>query len=219
MFNYKVCQFWNGVLAIVNWTSLALALMCLASIILVACCVVFNGSYRLCLSKDGVDCMLKFWSEYRLLFKAFLASLTLLVAGVNLRKFIDAQSVQCLSEIRTKLNSEEKKRIHAALLTEKGSDEVILNWEDQESVTRGKLVPKSNRSASLQNIELYDYLGTIELASIMVQKGLMTEEQFENQFGYRLKNCFKSDDVRSYVYREDSHYADLKFMRALLNKR
>ena len=114
------------------------------------------------------------------------------VAAITLKITIDIQTIDSLAKLRSILNSDQKKEIHQQLIKESG---------DNTKLT----------------IEELDYIGTIELATIMYKKGIISDKELYNQFGYRVENIIGSS-LYSKVKEESEYYEDFFTMERIINK-
>ena len=137
-----------------------------------------------------------FWRNYTDLIKALGYSVTLWIACYNLKRFIDIETVKALGDLREKLNSTEKKKIHSYLIKE---EKCILPIE-------------TNDCAISPNIELFDYFGTLELGALMENKEVISFDEFYRQFGYRIKKVAKNEKTRPYLESKPESYKVLKEM-------
>ena len=171
-------------------------------------------------------CRFDFVTDPKYLLKCLGAILSLWVVAFNLKKYIDVQTVQLLGDLRKMLNSKEKRRIHfflmreeekMAVIDELEKDEIYKKKEANEAAVITRTVDSENGQAKEQsnsddntiyhsNVELFDYLGTIELGAIMLDLGLITTDQFKNQFGYRLDNILESPELLKHLTDEQSSY-------------
>ena len=44
-----------------------------------------------------------------------------------------------------------------------------------------------------------NYIGTLEIAYLMVERGVINMEEFENLFGYRLNNLYENEELHKYI--------------------
>lgn len=91
----------------------------------------------------------------------------LLVAAITLKKTADIQTIDSLARLRVMLNSDNKVMIHKRLIEESGGGEKL-------------------------SVDELDYIGLIELGAIMHRKGLISDHELYQQFGYRVENITKS---------------------------
>ena len=167
-----------------------------------------------------------FVTNPKFMIKCLGAILSLWVIAFNLKKYIDVQTVQLLGDLRKMLNSDEKRRIHFFLMRKEDKKAVIDKLEKDERYKKkeenedAEIVYSvdskddqlkeqhniDNGTINHSNVELFDYLGTIELGAIMLDLGLITTEQFKNQFGYRLDNIMESPDLLRHLTDEQSSY-------------
>ena len=122
--------------------------------------------------------------------------MTLYIASIQFRKHLDVQAINALSDLRTKLNTDNKKVIHNYLLP-----------FDDKSVVLAKIDRQADDKIEFSNLELFDYLGTIELGAIMLKREVITIEEFYNQFGYRVENLVSNADVLEHIYKNREYYS------------
>ena len=189
-------------LKVINWGLLAFLLflsICFAIIVVQTWC---TDGWQLQATINGIKDMFVFWADYTPLIKMFGCILTLCIASFNLSKYLDIETANALSELRRMMNSREKKRIHYYLL-EAEDKEVILPEIDKED---------SDFCCELSNVELFDYLGIIELGAIMLKRGIILPEEFSAQFGYRAKNLWRNPEVKRYIQRNQQYYENFLYI-------
>lgn len=149
------------------------------------------------------------WLDYKFWTTTFVVCLTLWVISYNLKKFLDIETVKALGNLRTKLNDEKKKDIHYFLLPDCDKKSVIsCDTKDKNEV----------KQLTIDNVDLFDYLGTIELGAIMVRRGAITLDEFYNQFGYRVQNIMRNPEIFKHLYNSADYYNDLRYIVRLLMK-
>lgn len=78
---------------------------------------------------------------------------------------------------------------------------------DDKSVVLAKIDRQADDKIEFSNLELFDYLGTIELGAIMLKREVITIEEFYNQFGYRVENLVSNADVLEHIYKNREYYS------------
>lgn len=142
-----------------------------------------------------LDIILKYWcgESYtrEKVLVAFFSVMTLYMANFSLSKYYteykrknDLEEINSLFEIRNLLSKEDFKDIHLKL--EKNE----YTW------------PKDDA----EKMKLYDYLGSVELAGFLVERGVISMSQFYKQFGYRVSNIMECKDLMDYLNGPDSVY-------------
>ena len=116
--------------------------------------------------------------------------LPLLVAAIVLKKTNDIQSVESLAKLRTMLNSNDKLEIHKQRIEEAKRKEYL-------------------------SINELDYIGTIELGAIMHRKGLLSDQELYNQFGYRVENIVKSSLFEK-IEEDKKYYEDFYYIKEVV---
>lgn len=178
------------IIRILFWTSIVLLILAIGS---------FIASFWF--DKEWLD--YKFWTE------TFGGCLTLWVISYNLKKFIDIETVKALGDLRTKLNDEKKKEIHSYLLPECDKKPIISCKSDTKT---------EENQLTINNVDLLDYIGTIELGAIMVKRGAITLDEFYNQFGYRVQNLMRNAEISKHLDNNAGYYDDLMRIVCLLKK-
>lgn len=183
-------------------------LLALSAILFIALAIVFFHTlfcleYHPLITREGVSTMQEFWLEYKYIIHAFGGSLTLFIVSYNLQKYIDVETVKALGDLRNKLNSEDKNKIHTFLMPKEDKAAILI--EIDTSIDN-----KSNITGS--NAVLFDYIGTIELGAIMVKRKVISINEFYNQFGYRVENLMNNAAIRSHIKGNIGYYKELQYI-------
>lgn len=190
-----------------GWGNLILSVFC---IFLFICLLIvlfeplFNRGWRISATTDGMKYMIEYWKDYTSIITLFGASLTILIASMQLKRQTDIQAINALAGLRSQLNSKEKKSIHLFLM-EKDDKEPFL-----------EIISESDTECDLTNADLYDYLGTIELGAIMLKRGVIDFDEFYNQFGYRVENIKKNGEILAHINKYSKNYRYLHYVLNLM---
>ena len=144
-----------------------------------------------CSFSNWVLHVLSILHPFRAIFNALLILLPIVIALESFRKNVNAQECQSLLELRKELGNESNMKVHTKL--KKDYDEIVKN---------GAL--KNYENLEDENSALDNYLGTIELINIYLKKGIISEKEFHNQFGYRIDYILKNQYLMTYINSE--HY-------------
>ena len=138
----------------------------------------------------------------------------------QLKKQADVETVRLLGYLREQLNTGEKQKIHFYLLsTEKGKSKhdndrmaLLSDLESDSKYIKQHCKENLDDEDKIRhsNVELFDYLGVLELGAIMLERGLISEKEFDNQFGYRIENVYRSS-LRD-IIRSESNKSYYKYM-------
>lgn len=138
-------------------------------------------------------------------------TLSLWVVCYNLTRYIDIETVKLLGKLREQLNTEGKKKIHFYLLD--GSDDktaIIPELEKDPRYVPVRPIPLQPEEKIYHvNVELFDYLGVIELGAIMLELGVISKDAFDNQFGYRLRNIMNNPQIIKHIEKNSEYYTKL----------
>ncbi len=206
-------KFLRACISLAIFLLLAVSIICLFCIIIIFVSACIDGNYSVNLSKEGVYNMQQFWLKYQYLIQIFGGSLSLFVVCYTLQRHIDTEAINALSNFREKMNKDEKIKLHSFLLA-KSRKKVVVPELEELSLDDEGTVESSNLSTykmKNSNAVILDYLGTIELGYLMVKKGLISLDEFNKQFGYRVRHILKNDDIKQYLERSKGRsYEDFK---------
>ncbi len=159
--------------------------------------------------------------------------MTLFVVSYNLKKYIDIETVRSLSDLRSKLNAPDKRLLHAYLLQQKDvrykSDKVLSEFDGIFKVFVERYNPTLSQNSKLgkyckklvgdSDVLVYDYLGTIELGAIMLERGAITVDDFWNQFGYRLIAIINNRELMYHINECSESYKPLIWVIELMKRK
>lgn len=180
----------------------------LCYIVLVAFLDLDGSEWNVDISTAGILGIEQFWLRHAELITLFGCVLTLWIACYNLKKYMDVETVNALATLRSMLNSEEKKKIHTYL----------MEYDEQQAIFPNLESKQGEQKIALSNVELFDYLGTIELGAIMLQRGVISFDEFYNQFGYRVENIKENKALMECIKDDHDYYEMLLYVIGMLNK-
>jgi hypothetical protein len=165
------------------------------------------------------------WEHLQFFLTAAFGLLTLYVASKQLSKHTDMACINSLIELRKQLTKGTNRDVHFALSLEDDKKTLegksMLEESEAEKDKKEKPLNKTMlKEMGLKDIndipmiDVYNYLGTIELGARMVKQKLMTIDVFYNQFGYRVENIFEGhslahDVLRKHINENKPYYKDL----------
>ena len=91
----------------------------------------------------------------------------------------------------------------------------MLNSPEKKDIN-SRLIKEVSQIPEL-SIEELDYIGTIELGAIMHRKGIISDTELYNQFGYRVENICNSS-LYEKINEDDSYYNDFKYIKDIVEK-
>lgn len=164
------------------------------------------------INKNGYANAILYWQPFFPLFVALFSVTTLFVASFQLRRYLkeykrqgDLEEAKAIIEIRKMLDYNcDNFDIHKQLELE------IYKFET-EGLYGEKLIEKMKGDADIlarqtNRIKCFRYLGTLELACIMVQNKIITLKQFRKQYGYRIDNIKKCSTLIDYLNGSERKY-------------
>lgn len=117
------------------------------------------------------------------------AVLTLCVASVQCSRYIDQNVVESILSLREAFDRDKMKVVQQYLILD-----------------------EKNEACDLKDIDIFNFLGYIEVGSLMLQKGMMNKKEFYNQFGYILQQILVCDELYDHIKGSEYFYEDLLFV-------
>ena len=154
-------------------------------------------------TRGGVSTMQEFWIDYKYIIQSLGGCLTLFIVSYNLQKYIDVETVKALGDLRNKLNSDDKEKIHTFLMPTEDTKDVLTELDSPVD---------NNGNIAYSNAVLFDYIGTIELGAIMVKRKVISIDEFYNQFGYRVENLMNNAAIKSHIKDNIYYYKELQYI-------
>lgn len=184
-----------------NYILLALSVILFAALAIVFFHTFFCWEFHPQFTREGVSTMQEFWIDYKYIIQALGGCLTLFIVSYNLQKYIDVETVKALGDLRNKLNSDDKEKIHTFLMPTEDTKDVLTELDS----------PVDNKgNIAYSNAVLFDYIGTIELGAIMVKRKVISIDEFYNQFGYRVENLMNNAAIKSHIKDNIDYYKELQ---------
>lgn len=124
---------------------------------------------------------------------------TLLVAIMTLGRSIRVEETKAIVALRDLFYQKGNLKVHQALKLNG------YNFQSKEPFQCGQN-DKNEKDTSLpfttfeeQHCALNNYIGTLEVAFLMVEHGVITIEEFDDLFGYRLNSFFANTSASNYA--------------------
>lgn len=191
----RYCTFRNLIKAI-NAILLVIIALLTICVLIIICEAFLTDGVRIQYNSDGVKNMVAFWKDYSAIIITLGSCLTLFIASYNLGQYLNVETINALATLRNMLNSPENRRVHEYLLP------------DDE---RKAILPDSEGEANFKeicNIDIFNYIGTLELGCLMLENRVIDEDKFTNQFGYRIENLSNSQEIKEHILKNKKYYLD-----------
>lgn len=173
--------------------SIIIALLALC-ILIIICEAFFTDGIRIQCNSDGVKNMIAFWKDYSALIITLGSCLTLFIANYNLGQYLNVETINALATLRNMLNSPENRRVHEYLLPDDERKAILPNCETETDFQ------------NIRNIDIFNYIGTLELGRLMWDNGVIDQTKFNNQFGYRVDNISNSKEIKEHIKANKQYY-------------
>lgn len=158
-------------------------------------CILINlmANTTLTISIKGCFFFLYRFRHYSWLFEVTILALTAVVALMAYRGNCKVNEVKLLLDIRQQLNQPEHREIHQLLENNIKSPQSVTDYLEDD---KKKMI-------------VYNYLGTLEVLNILLKNGVITKDNFRNQFGYHLENIDNCLPLMQHLKNERVYWTDL----------
>ncbi len=217
----KANLFLRLILRCLNFVFLGCVLLSFTAILVIIIEALFRDGWHFWPVTQGVKNAIMFWYPYVPIIKLLGYSATLLLASYNLSKYMDVMTIEALRTIRERFNEKKKNALHEFILHKDDREPIIVVPDNKQNGVRGDADKDEFNDVDklqIKNTTIYDYLGTIELGAIMLRKGMISIDEFYNQFGYRIENIFRNSDICQHVNNNYKYYKWLIYARDVLQK-
>lgn len=189
-----MCSIFKKLIQAINWILLAvIALLTICVLIIIGGAIV-SGEFSIQPNSEGIKNMIAFWKDYSALIITLGSCLTLFIANYNLGQYLNVETINALATLRNMLNSPENRRVHEYLLPDDERKAILPNCETETDFQ------------NIRNIDIFNYIGTLELGRLMWDNGVIDEAKFKNQFGYRFENLFNSKEIKEHIKANKQYY-------------
>lgn len=159
------------------------------SIISIVFVTIDASSLEWSFSKNGMIYFFKLFQPFQMLFASTLMVIPAYIGLETLISKLHYQEGEVLVNLRKLLSDPENLEIHKKLRGKSGE------W--------AKGIPEKDREKPDTWRKIDNYLGILELINILIGKGVVSMKNFNNQFGYRVKNVHANKDIMEYINRYD----------------
>lgn len=187
------CTFRNLIKAI-NWILFAVIAMLTICVLIIIGGTIVSGEFSIQPNSEGIKNMIAFWKDYSALIITLGSCLTLFIANYNLGQYLNVETINALATLRNMLNSPENRRVHEYLLPDDERKAILPNCETETDFQ------------NIRNIDIFNYIGTLELGRLMWDNGVIDEAKFKNQFGYREDNISNSKEIKEHIKANKQYY-------------
>lgn len=136
-------------------------------------------------SKQGFIYFIDLFGSFKTLIAATFIIIPVYIALETLISNYNNQESKALLDLRNLLNESENLEIHKKLRGKSG------DWAS------GIPLPEKDNNDTWRKID--NYLGILELVNILLDNNVISQENFDNQFGYRVDNVFENQDIKEYL--------------------
>ena len=189
----RYCTFRNLIKAI-NAILLVIIALLTICVLIIICEAFLTDGVRIQYNSDGVKNMVAFWKDYSAIIITLGSCLTLFIASYNLGQYLNVETINALATLRNMLNSPENRRVHEYLLPDDERKVILPNCETETDFQ------------NIRNIDIFNYIGTLELGRLMWDNGVIDQTKFNNQFGYRFENLFNSKEIKEHIKANKQYY-------------
>ena len=147
----------------------------------------------------------------------WVAIYTLRIALKTSERNVSAGEMTAIVALRELFYQEGNLKIHAIITEEQNAKTDFENKPNNPMDDSHSYYPERFGSADEEECALNNYIGTLEVAFLMVEKGVITIEDFKNLFGYKLIALYNSSFYNDYISPKPEWHAILNRAKATLD--
>ena len=148
----------------------------------------------------------------------WVAIYTLRIALKTSERNVSAGEMTAIVALRELFYQDGNLKIHAIITEEYNAKDMNSASTPNNVVDKSRPYdPKRFDSADEEECALNNYIGTLEVAYLMVEKGVITIEDFKNLFGYRLIALYDSSFYDDYISKDPKWHTILNRAKAALD--
>ena len=157
-------------------------------------------------TSGGIANFLSQFAPFEHLFSGTILLMTIYVALASYVSSKKTESMRALQDLRKMLMTDDNIRIHD-----------LLEYDDDSQTDKeNKMVDFQCEFAHRQG-SVYNYMGILELSKFYLDNGIITKEQFQDQFGYRVENIFANPLVYQWISKYPDHWETLNALKKIID--
>jgi hypothetical protein len=172
----------NVTFKIFKWFLFGIAVvLTLLSIIVI---ITVSANHTVCINEKNIIYFLNLFQPYKTLLAATFIVIPAYVGLVSFISKLHYQEGEALLNLRKLLSEPENLEIHKKLRGDSG------DWAHG--------IPEAEKDKDTWR-KIDNYLGILEFMNILIDKGVLSPKNFNNQFGYRAENVYANKDITEYI--------------------
>lgn len=184
-------------LSVTMWTMITLTVIAILFTLFKIC-----FPLPLSLTYQGIINFLSKFVPFHSLFSGTIMLMTIYVALASYLRSKQLEAIKGMQDIRKMLMTEDNMRIHE-----------LLEWDNDEEKKQKENIFKSEFEKR-QGV-VYNYMGILELSKIYLDEGIITIEQFKEQFGYRIDNIYNNPLIKKWINFDPNNWQTLNALHEL----
>lgn len=132
--------------------------------------------------------------------------LTLWLTILTLNRSVKIEEMNAIVSLRNLFCQKANMKVYHKILNE----EKFYLTDEEKSKAKENASEEFKKELNEEEGDVNNYIGTLEVAYLMVERGVINMEEFENLFGYRLNNLYENEDLYKYLC-EDRKYNAILF--------
>ena len=191
---------WLCMLKIIMWVMTALSICAIALTLFQDC---FPCPF--CFTSKGMANFLSMFEPFYPLFSGTILILTIYVALLTYTHSKKVDAIKALQDLRNMLMQGDNVRIHDLLeFDEFDKQQKQNNFELEFRMRQGTV---------------YNYMGILELSKFYLDEGIISKEQFIDQFGYRVENLYTNPIISKWIKESPNCWETLEALKKIVDNR
>jgi predicted membrane protein len=182
-----------------------LLILIIFSIIGVVLTLLDCKNLELSITREGFLYFIRLFEPFNSLLTATFIAIPVYIGLETFLSSINNQEGKALIDLRKLLNEPENLEIHKKLRGTSGEWAMGIPEEQKNDLDTWRKID--------------NYLGILELINILIDKDVISKDNFNSQFGYRIDNIQSNQDIKDYLEEYPDHQTVWKELYGLFSKR
>ena len=157
-------------------------------------------------TSEGIANFLSQYAPFEHLFSGTILLMTIYVALASYVSSKQTESVKALQDLRKLLMTDDNIRIHD-----------LLEYDDDNETDKEKKRENFRKEFADRQGCVYNYMGILELSKFYLDNGIITKEQFKDQFGYRIENIYANPLISQWINKYPCYWETLNALKKIMD--
>lgn len=158
-------------------------------------------------TSNGIAYFLSKFYPFEHLLSGTILLMTIYVALASYVHGKKTESIKALQDLRKMLMTTENIRIHD-----------LLEYDDDNETDKQKKISEFQKEFADRQGCVFNYIGILELSKFYIDEGIINQEQFKDQFGYRIKNIYANPLICKWLNKYPCYWKTLNALKKIIDE-